>query len=237
MVPGTELGGGVPLPAGNQYAELVGSLLYLCNQTRPDLGFAVGRLARKMANPTEGDMTAAKGVVRYLAGTRNMGLVYGPAQTLAGWVDSDFAGDVESRKSTTGFLFTLHGGAISWRSRLQRLVTGSTAEAEYVAASEAVKDSIWLRRLAGDLGEDASAVTLGEDNQACIAMASNPASSTRTKHVDVCYHLVRDYVERGEVKLRYVPTGDMPADGLTKPLPASTFIIFRTGLGVREVGA
>jgi len=236
MAPGAVLGEGKPLERGNRYAELVGSLLFLANQTRPDIAFAVGRLARRMAIPTEGDMTAAKGVLRYLQGTKSMGLAYGPAQRLTGWVDSDFAGHTKTRKSTTGFLFTLHGGAISWRSRLQSIVTASTAEAEYVAASEAVKDSLWLRRVADALGENGGPVTIGEDNQACLAMAANPMSSCKTKHVDIRYHLVRDYVRRGEVALEYVPTEDMAADGFTKALTGEAFTKFRVALGVREVG-
>eukprot|EP00170_Pyropia_yezoensis_P003780 contig_15832_g3791 len=171
MVRGTELGGGEPLPGGNRFAELVGSLMYLTNQTRPDVAYAVGKLARRMSSPTEADWRAAKGVLRYLQGTRDMGIVYVKGARMEGWVDSDFAGDKITRKSTTGFVFTLHGGAISWRSRMQRLVATSTAAAEYVAAAEAVKDSLWLRRVVGDLGEDAGPVDLKEDNQACIAMA------------------------------------------------------------------
>nr|BAG74297.1 polyprotein [Neopyropia yezoensis] len=232
MARGVELAEGELLPTGNRYAELVGSLMYLSNQTRPDLAYAVGKLARRMSAPTEGDWRLAKGVLRYLRGTRNMGITYGKEANLEGWVDSDFAGDTQSRKSTTGFVVTLHGGAISWRSRMQRLVATSTAIAEYVAAAEAVKDSLWLRRLAGDLGEYAGPVTLKEDNQACIAMANNEGMSPRTKHVDVCYHLIRDCVATQQVVVVYVPTGEQLADGFTKPLPRDAFTLFREGLGV-----
>lgn len=173
MARGAKLGEGVPLGEDNLYAELVGSLLYLCNQTRHDISFAVGRLARRMVKPTEGDWRAAKTFLRYLKGFHDMGLTYGDANDLEGWADADFAGDRESRKSTTGFVFTLHGGAVSWRSRLQRLVTTLTATAEYVTAAEATKDSLWLRRIVGSLGEEAGPVVLHEDNQACIVMARN----------------------------------------------------------------
>lgn len=113
MARGAELGDGKPLPDGNLFAELVGSLLYLGNQTRPDISFAVGRLARRMATPTEGDWRAAKAVLRYLQGTKAMGLVYCGDSSLCGWVDSDYGGDKETRKSTTGFVFTLNGAAVS----------------------------------------------------------------------------------------------------------------------------
>eukprot|EP00170_Pyropia_yezoensis_P000190 contig_1288_g191 len=185
MAPRTVLCGGEALGQGNRYAELVGSLLFLANQTRPYIAFAVGKLVRRVSAPTEGDMVAAKAMVRYLKGTRTMGLVYGQPCELAGWVDADFAGDTETRKCTTGFLFTLHGGAISWRSRLQNIVLNSTAEAEYVAASDAVKESLWLRKVVDTVGEDSGPVVFGEDNQACITMAGQPSSSSNTKHVDV----------------------------------------------------
>lgn len=232
MARGVVLGEGNALPVDNRFAELVGSLMYLSNQTRPDLAYAVGKLARRMSAPTEGDWRAAKGVLRYLQGTRDMGIKYGKEAMLEGWVDSDFAGDTESRKSTTGFVFTLHGGAISWRSRMQRLVATSTATAEYVAAAEATKDSLWLRRLAGDLGEYAGPVTLKEDNQACISMATNEGMSSRTKHVDVCYHFIRDCVAQKQVAIVYVRSEEQLADGFTKPLPRDAFNLFREGLGV-----
>ena len=235
MVHGLVLGDGERLEEPNRYAEPVGSLLFLANQTRPDIAFAVGRLARRMAIPTEGDMAAAKAVVRYLKGTKDMGLVYGRAERLAGWADSDWAGHVGTRKSTTGFVFTLHGGSISWRSRLQGLVTSSTMEAEYVAASEGVKDSLWLRRLVGFMGEDSSPVTIREDNQACMALATNGVFSTKSKHVDVRFHLVRDNVARGEVFLLYTPTEEMLADGFTKALDGPAFLKFREALGVQLV--
>jgi len=235
MVHGLVLGDGERLEEPNRYAELVGSLLFLANQTRPDIAFAVGRLARRMAIPTEGDMAAAKAVVRYLKGTKDMGLVYGRAERLAGWVDSDWAGHVGTRKSTTGFVFTLHGGPISWRSRLQGLVTSSTMRAEYVAASEGVKDSLWLRRLVGFMGEDSSPVTIREDNQACLALATNGIVSTKSKHVDVRFHLVRDTVARGEVFLQYTPTEEMLADGFIKALDGPAFLKFREALGVQVV--
>lgn len=232
---GEVLGDGDTLPEGNRYAELFGSLLYARNPTRPDTAYAVGRLARRMSNPTEGDWKASKTVVRYLRRTQTMGLVYGSAQALAGWVDSDVAGEKDSRKSTTGFVFTLHGGAVSWRSRLQRLVTTSTATAEYVAAAEAVKESLGLLHVAGSVGEDSGPVTLREDNQACISMASQTASTPQTKHVDVSYHFLRDCVARKQTILEYVSTDDELADGFTKALSADQFSSSRKGLGVGDV--
>lgn len=157
-------------------------------------------------------------MLRFLRGTLDMGLVYGEGHPMEGWVDADFAGDKATRKSTTGFVFTLNGAAISWRSRMQRLVATSTAAAEYIAAAEDIKDSLWLRRLVRALGEYAGPVTLNEDNQACIDMATNAEMSSRTKHVNVCYHLIRDCVEKQQAVVRYVPSAEQLADGLTKAL-------------------
>lgn len=150
------------------------------------------------------------------------------------WVDSDFAGDLETRKSTTGYVFTLHGGAASWRSRLQRLEETSTTTAEYIAAAEGVKDSLWLRRILGAIREDARPVALYDDNQSCIAMADRVASSALTKHVDVCNHLVRDCVTRKQVILEYIASEEQVADGLTKPLPLEAFTHLRERIGVIE---
>jgi len=187
------------LPGGNRYAELVGSLLYLSTTTRPDIAFAVGVLSRFMSCPEQDHMRAAKGVLRYLRGTTRLGVVYGGSEPLQGFVDADRAGVVDGRRSTTGFVFTLNGGPIAWASKRQSTVAISTAEAEYVAAALATKEALWLRKLLSALGVDGGAVPMGEDNQAFLALVNNPEATGRTKHVDVAYHMVRDYVARGEV--------------------------------------
>lgn len=219
MVRGTVLAGGKVLPSGNRYAELVVPLMYLTNQTRPDIAYEVSKLARRKVAPTYGDWLAAKGVLGLLQAIREMGIKYGGAAALEGRVDSDSAGDTGTRKSSTGFVFTRHGGAISWRSRTQRLVATSSATEKYVAAAEGVKDSLWLRRVVGSLREYAGPVILKEYNQACIANATNDGNSSRTKHVDVCYHLFRDCAAQQQVVVEYVPSEEQLADGFTKPLP------------------
>jgi len=136
----------------NPYAEMVGSLLYLSNCTRPDLAHATSQLARFMAAPTQQHWGAAKGVLRYLAGTLGMGIQYGKGNSqVVGYGDADYAGCVDTRRSTTGYIFMLNGGAVSWSSKRQSCVTLSTAEAEYVAAATAVKEALWFRKLEGDL--------------------------------------------------------------------------------------
>jgi len=222
------------LPEGNRYAELVGSLLYLSTTTRPDIAFAVGVLSRFMSCPEQDHMRAAKGVLRYLRGTSRLGVVYSGNEPLQGYVDADWAGDTDGRRSTTGFVFTLNGGPISWASKRQSTVATSTAEAEYVAAAMATKEALWLRKLLSALGVDGGAVPMGEDNQSCLALVNNPEATGRTKHVDVAYHMVRDYQARGDVAFYFLPSAEMPADGLTKPLPSPAFTAFRAAVGVGE---
>jgi len=222
------------LPDGNRYAELVGSLLYVSTTTRPDIAFAVGVLSRFMSCPEQDHMRAAKGVLRYLRGTTRLGVQYGGNEALQGYVDADWAGDIDGRRSTTGFIFTLNGGPISWVSKRQSTVATSTAEAEYVAAAMATKEALWLRKLLLSLGVDGGAVPMGEDNQSCLALVNNPEATGRTKHVDVAYHKVRHYQTRGDVAFYFLPSAEMPADGLTKPLTSPAFTAFRAAVGVGE---
>ncbi|KAJ9506620.1 hypothetical protein QJQ45_003854 [Haematococcus lacustris] len=166
MAPGTKLvkEGDALDTAHHSYSALVGSLLYLSCCTRPDIAYAVGALARHMAAPTQQHWTAAKAVLSYLKGTASQGLVIGGNDSLQGYCDADYAGDKDTARSTTGYVFTLHGAAISWSSRLQPTVAMSTAEAEYMAASGAVKEAVWLRKLMQDLGLPGTCVNLMCDN-------------------------------------------------------------------------
>jgi len=125
------------LPDGNRYAELVSSLLCFSTTSRPDIAFADGVLSRFISCPKQDHMRAAKGVLRYLRGTSRLGVIYGGNEALKGYVDADWAGDIDGRRSTTGFIFMLNGGPISWASKRQSTVATSTAEAEYVAAAMA----------------------------------------------------------------------------------------------------
>jgi len=220
------------LPEGNRYAEFVGFLLYLSTTTRPDIAFAMGVLLRFMSCPEENHMRAAKGVLRYLLGTTRLSLVYSGSEPLQAFVDADWAGDIDGRRSTTGFVFTCNGGAITWASKRQSTVATSTAEAEYVAAAMATKEALWLRKLRSALGVDGGAMAMGEENQSCLALVNNPEATGRTKHVDVAYNMVRDYQARGDVAFCFLLSAEMPADGLTKPLPSSAFTAFRAAIGV-----
>ena len=216
------------------YSELVGSLLYLSTCTRPDISQAVGALSRYMSAPTQEHWTAAKGVLRYLAGTKSYGIKYSRAEKapVYGYCDADYAGDIDTRRSTTGYVFMMNGGAISWSSRKQPTVAISTTEAEYMAAAGAVKEGLWLRKLALDLGIPVECLVINSDNQASITILKNPISSVRTKHIDVIHHFARERVERKEVSFQYIGTEHMVADCMTKPLPEGKHRACRAGMGM-----
>lgn len=206
------------------YSELVGSLLYLSVCTRPDIAFAVGVLSRFMSKPAQAHWTAAKGVVRYLAGTLDHGITYsGRDLKLWGFCDADYGGDPDTRRSTTGYAFLLGGGIISWSSRRQPTVAVSTAEAEYMAAAAAVKEALWLKVLLADFAIPVTTVQILCDNQAAISLLKNPVSSQRSKHIDIIYHFARERVARGEISFSYCNTKEMVADCLTKALPELMF--------------
>ena len=168
----------------------LGLLMYLMVRTRPDIAFAVCKLSTFSNNPTDTHWQALKRIFRYLAGTRHRGIVYGGADApLTGYTDADWAGDHDSARSTSGFEFTLNGGAISWKSSKQKSIAKSTCEAEYMAQSEAAQDAVWTRSLLSELGEclDGPTPILG-DNQGAIALAKNPVDHKRTRHINVRNH-------------------------------------------------
>ena len=153
-----------------------------------------------------------------------MGLVYGGKTCkVSGFVDSDYAGDLDRRRSTTGYVFKLYGAPVSWRSILHDTVVLSTTEVEYMALAEAVKEALWLWRLTEELGVEQEGVELHCDSQSAISLAKNTVHHARTKHIDVRYHLLRDVVEDGDIVLSKVDTKDNLADMLTKVVPGSKF--------------
>ena len=177
------------------------------------------------------------GVVRYLSSTSSKGIIFSCNNgmcELSGYCDADFAGDIDTRRSTTGYVFKLAGGAISWSSRLQPTVAASTTEAEYMAASNATKEGLWLRKLLTDLGKPVKPIVIQSDNQAAISLLKNPITSMRSKHIDVIHHFARERVVRGEVVFSYVNTADNVADMLTKPLLELKFLACCKGMGMSD---
>ena len=201
------------------YQEAVGCLMYLSQCTRPDILFAVNLLSRFNNNPGPKHWEAVKHLLRYLRGTSKMKLCYNADANskLVGYSDADWASDLDDRRSTSGYIFLLQGGAISWSCKRQTTVSLSTCEAEYMALSAAVQEASWWRGLMSQLSEEGP-IELRCDNQSTICIARNGGYTPRTKHIDIRHHFIRDALDRRIVDLSYVQTDEQVADGLTKPL-------------------
>uniref|UniRef100_A0ACD6AP94 Uncharacterized protein n=1 Tax=Avena sativa TaxID=4498 RepID=A0ACD6AP94_AVESA len=219
------------------YHSVIGSLRYLVH-TRPDIAFAVGFLSRFMEAPAGDHLAAVKHLLRYIAGTLNHGCVYrrSDGDTLIGFSDSDHAGDVDSRKSTSGVLFFLGDSPVSWQSQKQKVVATSSCEAEYIAAATAACQGIWLARLFGELlNQEAAPVKLFIDNKSAISLCKNPVLHDRIKHIDLRYHFIRDCVENGSIVVEFIGTGEQKADILTKALGRIQFQSLRGKIDIIDV--
>jgi hypothetical protein len=221
------------------YRSIVGSLRYLVN-TRPDLAYSVSYVSRFMESPTTEHLGAVKRILRYISGTLSYGCQYQRKKKeearLLGYSDSDQAGDIDTRKSTTGVLFFLGNNPITWQSQKQKVVALSSCEAEYIAATTAACQGIWLARLISELrGREAGATSLKIDNESAIALSKNPVFHDRSKHIDVRYHFIRECVEDGRVKTESIGTTEQLADILTKALARERFCELRSLIGVRDV--
>lgn len=207
--------------ANKEYMSMVGSLLYAAMITRPDISYAVQALGRHLQATGEEHFAAAKRVMRYLQGSKQLGIKYHQGEVkLVGYADADWASDKDTRRSTTGYLFKLGSSTISWGCRLQPTVALSTSEAEYMSASAAVQEAMYLRQLLKDLKyNQESATIIWEDNRGCIDLSENPVHHKRSKHIDIRYHYIREHVVANDIKLTYINSQEQLADLLTKPLP------------------
>jgi len=194
----------------------------------------VSTVARFASNPGPAHWEAVKRIYRYLAGTRDLWLSYGEARRmLVGYTDAD-GSMAEDRRAISGYAFLIDGGAVSWSSKRQEIISLSTTESEYVAATHGVKEALWLRSLLSEVfGPFKDVTVLLCDNQSTIALAHDHQYHARTKHINVCYHFIRWVVDQGVVRLVYCPTEDMVADVLTKALPSPKVKHFAAGLGLR----
>jgi hypothetical protein len=201
------------------FKQLVGSLIYLSNGTRPDICYAVNQLARNMQKPRMEDWINGKRILRYLQGTKELRLNYlKEKKELFGYSDASYGEDRIDRKSTSGLVFIKTGGAISWKSNKQPIVSLSSMEAEYIALTDAAKEGVWLKKFETELYNTKTTLTIFEDNQSAIKTANNKIHNQRSKHIDIRYHWIRELIEGRHIKLIYCPTEHMAADIFTKAL-------------------
>lgn len=221
------------------YKSMVGGLRYLVH-TRPDIAYSVGIVSRFMEKPTKKHLDAVKRNLRYTKGTMQYGLVYSKDSdnnVLTGFSDSDLGGHMDDRKSTGGMIFYLNESAITWVSQKQKCVALSSCEAEFMAATAAACQGIWLRNILSRItSETVGPVTLYIDNRSAIDLAKNPMFHGRSKHIDIRFHFIRECVERGEVVLKHVCSSEQRADVLTKGMATNRFEKMRQLLGVKNLG-
>jgi hypothetical protein len=214
------------------FRSIVGALMHI-TQWRPDIAYATHCLTHFMNKAAEPHLNAAKRVLRYLAGTVDLGLLFRAGQdiVLSAYVDSDYATDPTDRKSISGYVTKVAGSTVAARREKQEIVALSSTEAELIAATTAGKQILYLRQILKDMGyEQAGPTTLFEDNTGCINISENPVQHRRTKHIDVRYLWLRQGVENGDFKLNYIPSKENVADIMTKPLGVTAFTKLRAQL-------
>jgi len=209
----------------NPYAVLLGELQYLANATRPDIAFAVNRMASYTINPSAQHMGVLKRILRYLAGTKNLGITYSGTllnehgNLVHGYADAAYGNSADD-KSTSGYVFIAGNGAITWKSKKQTTIALSSTEAEYIALSEAAREAMWLKQLYEELGfPQLSPILIKGDNDGSIAMTKNAQFHTRSKHIQIHWHWVRDLVQGNVLTIESCHDPEQTADILTKALP------------------
>ncbi|KAK6146550.1 hypothetical protein DH2020_020419 [Rehmannia glutinosa] len=217
----------------NSYRALIGSLLYLTT-SRPDITVAVSVCARFQSAPKESHITTTKRILRYLKGCQEVGLWY-PKKggfMLVGYSDSDYAGCGVDRKSTSGTYQMLGNRLVSWFNKKQNAIATSTAKAEYITAGNYCAQVLWMRQQLRDYDIEEREIPIMCDNTSAIAITQNPVLHSRTKHIDVRYHFIRDHVKKKDITLEYMSTDKQLADIFTKPLCESRFEELKNELGL-----
>jgi hypothetical protein len=220
----------------NAYRRIIGSLLYVSTGTRPDIALSVGLLARHAQDPSQQHLEDAENLLRYLYATKDMTLAFKKALPvmLTASADSDWAGDLKTRKSTTGGVLSLGSGAIHWLSTKQGCVAKSSTEAETVALSEVASVALWIRQLLMTaFCISLAPATLKGDDIGSLYLTKSGNPSKRTKHIDVSHLFVCDHIEKGEIRVEHVSGTDNVADVLTKSLSKEKFEQHRASLGVQ----
>ncbi|GAB2295500.1 hypothetical protein Dimus_038360 [Dionaea muscipula] len=223
--------------SGVPYASVIGSIIYAMLCTRPDVAYALSVTSRFQGNPGQQHWTVVKNIIKYLRRTKDMFLIYGGTDLkIKGFTDSSFQLDIDDSKSVLSFVFTLNGGAVIWKSFKQETTADSTTEAEYIVASEAAKEAVWMKKFITELGVVPSiidSVVVYCDNNGPIAQAMEPRSHQKSKHVLRRYHFIREIVERGDVNIKRVDTDDNIADPFTKALSQQKFDRHLEKMGIR----
>ena len=220
------------------YASAIGSIMYAMICTRPDVSYALSMTSRYQSNPGESHWTAVKNILKYLRRTKDAFLVFGGEDELVvrGYTDASFQSDKDDFRSQSGYVFCIGGGAVSWKSSKQETVADSTTESEYIAASDAAKEAVWIKKFITELGVVPSIVDPIElycDNNGAIAQAKEPRSHQRSKHILRRYHLIREIIERGDVRICRTSTDSNIADPLTKPLTQQKHDSHSRSIGIR----
>jgi hypothetical protein len=218
------------------YLQAVGSIGYAATCTRPDIQFAFGMAGRYSSDPGMQHWEGVRRILKYIYATKDLQLTFvgrhpNEPVELTGMVDSDWAGDKDTRRSTTGFVFYLDDSPIAWSSKIQRSVACSSCEAEYIALSTAAQEGIYLLHLLQEIGVEVKLpIVIAQDNQGSIAMAENPVHHSKAKHIDIRYHFVRELVHNKTIQMTNVKSEHNTADILTKPLERTKFGIHRSAL-------
>ncbi|KAJ0434592.1 putative RNA-directed DNA polymerase [Helianthus annuus] len=217
------------------YRQIIGSLIYL-TITRPDIAFAVGVLSRYMQSPRKPHLDVARKLLRYVKSTFGSGITFekGVELELVGYCDADYAGDLDTRRSTTGYVFMLGKGAVTWCSKRQPTVSLSTTEAEYRSAAMAAQEVSWLKLLLKELKQNVKEkVVVFCDNLSSIHLAEKPMFHARSKHIEVHYHFIREKVLEGEIDLKYIDTNEQIADVFTKGMTSVKLLKFCKGMNMK----
>ena len=219
------------------YASAVGSIMYAMLCTRPDIAYSLSLVSRYQSDHGEEHWKAVKNILKYLKRTKELFLIYGKSDLrMEAFSDSSFQSDIDDSKSVSGYVFTLNRGAVSWKSSKQDTVADSTMEAEYIAANDAAKEAVWMRKFLLELEVVPTIkdpVPLYCDNNAAIALTREPRSHHKSRHILRKYHLIREIVDRREIKIERVDTKDNIADPFTKAIARSQFEKLVELLGIR----
>ncbi|KAD6455073.1 hypothetical protein E3N88_09779 [Mikania micrantha] len=222
----------------NMYSA-IGFIMYAMLCTRPDVSYALSMTSRFQQSPGIAHWTSVKNILKYLRRTKEMFLIFGGVEEkliVRCYTDASFQTDRDDSRSQSGFVFTLNGGAVSWKSSKQSVVADSTTESEYIAASDAAKEAAWIKKFIADLDVVPSIrkpIEIFCDNTGAIAQAKEPRSHHKSRHILRKFHYIREIVERGDIIISKVDTDQNLADPFTKPMTQDKYDQHRSAIGLR----